>query len=115
MTTKTCFLLPWLFLASGCLEEFIGAGGKYLFVSNVDNLGARVSPIILGLHVQSGKGMSIELAPKWPGDTGGSPFLVDDKMQLIEQIRYPDGFSPDIVDVFNTRSKRKSIAIRSEP
>ena len=26
---------------------------------------------------------------------------MDDKLQLIEQIRYPEGFQPDEVDVFN--------------
>jgi UTP--glucose-1-phosphate uridylyltransferase len=89
---------------SGCLEEFLAGGGKYLFVSNVDNLGARISPVMLGLHVLSQKEMTIELAPKWPGDVGGSPYLVDGRVQLVEQIRYPDGFDPDIVDVFNTNT-----------
>ncbi len=89
---------------SGCLEDFLADGGKYLFVSNVDNLGARISPLILGHHIASGDEMTIELAPKWPGDVGGSPYLVDDKLQLVEQIRYPEGFNPDIVDVFNTNT-----------
>ena len=34
----------------------------------------------------------------------GSPFLVDQKVQLVEQLRYPVGFDPDIVDVFNTNT-----------
>jgi UTP--glucose-1-phosphate uridylyltransferase len=90
--------------SSGCLEKFIASGGKYLFVSNVDNLGARISPVMLGMHIFSQKEMTIELAPKWPGDVGGSPYLVDGKVQLVEQIRYPEGFNPDIVDVFNTNT-----------
>jgi UTP--glucose-1-phosphate uridylyltransferase len=92
------------FRASGLLAQFLAAGGRHLFVSNVDNLGARIDPAILGHHVRSAKDVTVELAPKWPGDVGGSPFLVDGRVQLVEQIRYPKGFDPDIVDVFNTNT-----------
>ena len=90
--------------ASGCLKAFLDGGGKYLFLANVDNLGARISPVLLGMHVASGDDVTVEVAPKWPGDVGGSPYLVDGKLQLVEQIRYPAGFDPEIVDVFNTNT-----------
>jgi UTP--glucose-1-phosphate uridylyltransferase len=90
--------------ASGCLRAFLDGGGKYLFVANVDNLGARIDAALLGHHIQGGNDMTVEAAPKWPGDVGGSPFVVDGKLQLVEQIRYPEGFDPDIVDVFNTNT-----------
>ena len=48
--------------------------------------------------------ITVEVAPKWPGDTGGSPYEVDGKLQLVEQLRYPKEFDPDIVDVFNTNT-----------
>ncbi len=89
---------------SGCLRHFTSQGGKYLFVCNVDNVGARVDASILGHHIHSEAELTVEVAPKWPGDVGGSPFLVDGKLQLVEQIRYPPGFDPDVVDVFNTNS-----------
>jgi UTP--glucose-1-phosphate uridylyltransferase len=92
------------FRQSGCLARFLAGGGRYLFVGNVDNLGARVHPGILGLHIQQRAEATVEVAPKWPGDVGGSPYLLDGKLQLVEQIRYPDGFDPDIVDVFNTNT-----------
>lgn len=95
---------PAAFRASGCLDAFRRGGGKYLFLCNVDNLGARVDAVILGQHVRSAVEMTVEVAPKWPGDVGGSPFVVDGKLQLVEQIRYPPGFDPDIVDVFNTNT-----------
>ena len=60
--------------------------------------------MILGYHIQQQKQVTVELAPKWPEDVGGSPFLVDGKVQLVEQLRYPEGFDPDIVDVFNTNT-----------
>ena len=71
---------------------------------NVDNLGARIDPLILGHHVQSQAEVTVELAPKWPEDVGGSPFLYLGRTQLIEQIRYAEGFDPNIVDVFNTNT-----------
>lgn len=92
------------FRQSGCLAKFLESGRRYLFVSNVDNLGAKISPLILGHHIQHGTDITCEVAPKWPGDTGGSPYLVDGKLQVVEQFRYPKDFDPDIVTVFNTNT-----------
>lgn len=92
------------FRRSGLLEEFLQSKRRYLFVSNVDNLGAKISPLILGHHIQHGTDITVEVAPKWPGDAGGSPYLVDGKLQLVEQFRYPKDFDPDIVKVFNTNT-----------
>ena len=86
---------------SGCLQRFIDGGGKYVFVRNVDNLGALASPIVLGHHIKSGQQMTTELAPKWQGDAGGAPYTYNGHMQLVEQLRYPQGFDSSIVDVFN--------------
>ncbi|MHC5063124.1 MAG: UTP--glucose-1-phosphate uridylyltransferase [Planctomycetota bacterium] len=90
--------------ASGCLDHFREQGGKYLLLANVDNLGARLSPGILGHHMLQKAEVTIEVAPKWPGDVGGSPFMYEGKLQLIEQIRFLEDFDPDIVDVFNTNT-----------
>jgi len=92
------------FRQSGALQRFLDRGGRYLLVRNVDNLGARVDPIVLGHHIQSGCEMTVEVTPKWPDDVGGSPFQYLGRTQLIEQLRYPDGFDPDVVDVFNTNT-----------
>lgn len=92
------------FRRSGALQRFLADGGRYLLVRNVDNLGARIDPIVLGHHIQSAKEMTVELAPKWPDDVGGSPFQYLGRTQLIEQLRYPEGFDPNVVDVFNTNT-----------
>lgn len=92
------------FRESGCLRQFIAEGGRFLLVSNVDNLGARVDALVLGHHIRSEADLSVEVAPKWPGDVGGSPLLVDGKLQLVEQVRYPPEFNPEVVDVFNTNT-----------
>lgn len=90
--------------ASGCLQRFLEQGGKTLLVANVDNLGARISPLLLGMHVDARVQATVEVAPKWPGDVGGSPYVYENRVQLIEQIRYPKDFDPDMVDVFNTNT-----------
>lgn len=90
--------------ASGCLQQFMADGGRTLFVANVDNLGACISPLLIGLHLDARQDVLVEVAPKWPGDVGGSPYLYDGRVQLIEQIRYPEGFDADMVDVFNTNT-----------
>ena len=92
------------FRASGALQRFIDRGGKYVLVANVDNLGARLDPLILGCHIDARAEVTAEVTPKWPGDVGGSPFMYDGKLQLVEQIRYPDEFDPSVVDVFNTNT-----------
>ncbi len=86
---------------SGMLKRFLDGGGKYLFVRNVDNLGARIDPVILGHHIKSKQDATVELAPKWPEDVGGAPYLFEGKVQLVEQLRYPPEFRHEIVDVFN--------------
>ena len=92
------------FQQSGALRRFLDRGGRYLLVRNVDNLGARVDPIVLGHHIHSGCEMTAEVAPKWPDDVGGSPYQYLGRTQLIEQLRFPDGLDQDIVDVFNTNT-----------
>ncbi|MBZ0153725.1 MAG: UTP--glucose-1-phosphate uridylyltransferase [Planctomycetes bacterium] len=92
------------FRRCGALQRFRAAGGKYVLVRNVDNLGARLDPLLLGHHIKSGCAATVELAPKWPEDVGGSPYLYLGRTQLVEQLRYPPGFDPNIVDVFNTNT-----------
>jgi len=94
----------------GALQRFIDGGGRYVLVRNVDNLGARVDPAVLGYHVKAQKETTVEVAPKWPEDVGGSPYLYQGRVQLVEQVRYPKGFDANIVDVFNTNTLTFSAA-----
>lgn len=95
---------PGAFRHAGWMQTFRNAGGKWLLVRNVDNLGARIDPAILGLHIQSQRAATVELAPKWQGDAGGAPYQYQGRTQLIEGLRFPAGFDADIVDVFNTNT-----------
>ena len=72
-------------------------------VSNVDNLGARVDPVVLGMHLLGGRPLTCEVARK-EGDMGGAPVRVDGRLQLLEGPRFPAGFDQDLVPVFNTNT-----------
>ena len=92
---------PSAFRSSSLLKRFLDGGGKWILVRNVDNLGARLEAEILGHHIASKCEVTVEVAPKWPEDVGGAPYLLDGRVQLVEQLRYPADFRHDIVDVFN--------------
>ncbi len=89
---------------SGFLAEFVAAGGKYVVIANVDNLGATPDPAIVGALVASGKKVLVEVCKKAPGDRGGIPVRVEGKAQILEEFRLPEGFDPASVDVFNTNT-----------
>lgn len=93
---------PFAFQGSGALARFMEGGGQYLLFSNVDNLGATVDLAIVGQHIAAGNEMTVEVAPKNPGDQGGAPARVGGRLQLVEGFAFPAGFNHDAVDVFNT-------------
>ena len=89
---------------AGILERFRAAGGRVLVMSNVDNLTATLDPAIIGAHLQGGKPMTAEMAPKLPGDKGGAPARVDGEPQIVEAFRFPADFDQDSIPVFNTNT-----------
>jgi UTP--glucose-1-phosphate uridylyltransferase len=88
---------------SGALEAFRERGVRMVMVSNVDNLGARVDPSVVGMHVLAARPLTCEVARK-EGDLGGAPVLVDGRLQLLEGPRFPPSFDQDLVPVFNTNT-----------
>lgn len=95
---------PYAFRNSGLLDEFTDRGGKYIFFSNVDNLGAMPLPEILGYHINSGAELTAEEAEKAPGDEGGAPALVDGRLRLVEGFAFPEDFDTSTIPVFNCNS-----------
>ncbi|MFC1483266.1 UTP--glucose-1-phosphate uridylyltransferase [Candidatus Margulisiibacteriota bacterium] len=86
------------------LKKFTKIGGKYIHISNVDNLGANIDPAVIGTHVQNKADMTTEVAAKNPGDKGGAPAKINGEMQVVEQFQFPDSFDQDTIKVFNTNS-----------
>lgn len=93
---------PFVFRRTGLLDGFIARGGRFLLFSNVDNLGATIDPVIIGHHIKSGKQMTVEVAAKNPGDQGGAPARVNDRLQLVEGFAFPSDFDQSAITVFNT-------------
>jgi UTP--glucose-1-phosphate uridylyltransferase len=88
---------------SGTLAALGELGVRIVTVSNVDNLGARVDPVVVGAHLVAGRPLTCEVARK-EGDMGGAPARVDGKLQLVEGPRFPPSFDQERVPVFNTNT-----------
>ncbi|MCZ7587401.1 MAG: UTP--glucose-1-phosphate uridylyltransferase [Gaiella sp.] len=88
---------------SGALAALRARGVEHLAVSNVDNLGARLDPVVVGMHVLRGRPMTAEVAGK-EGDLGGAPARVNGRLGLLEGPQFPAGFDQDRIRVFNTNT-----------
>lgn len=92
---------------SGTLDWLASKGVRHLMISNVDNLGATLDPIVLGAHlgdVESGCELSVEVVERRSGDTGGCVGLVDGRAQIIEGFRLPAGVELGEYPLFNTNT-----------
>jgi UTP--glucose-1-phosphate uridylyltransferase len=85
------------------LQDFLAQGGKYVWITNVDNLGASIDPVLLGRFIESGADVQCEVCPK-AGDKGGIPVHAEGRLEVLEEFRLPEGFDPTTVHVFNTNT-----------
>ena len=76
---------------SGTLDELRRRGVEHVTISNVDNLGARLDPVVVGAHVVAGRSLTAEVAVK-EGDMGGAPARVDGRLGLLEGPQFPPDF-----------------------
>jgi UTP--glucose-1-phosphate uridylyltransferase len=88
---------------SGTLARLRARGVEHVAVSNVDNLGARLAPVVVGAHLTAGRPVTVEVSPK-DGDLGGAPARVDGRLGLLEGLQFPPGFDQGRIRVFNTNS-----------
>jgi UTP--glucose-1-phosphate uridylyltransferase len=96
--------LTFALRASGVLGRFRAGGGRLLYVSNVDNLGATLDPAVIGAHLDRAGQVTCEVVRKEPGDRGGAPARVDGVPQIVEAFRFPPGFDQDAIPQFNVNS-----------
>jgi len=99
---------------SGALETLRSGGVEVVCVSNVDNLGARVDPVVVGAHLLGGRPVTAEVARK-QGDLGGAPVRVEGRLTMLEAMRFPSGFDQDLVPVFNTNTALIDVGALTEP
>jgi len=89
---------------SGLLESFIDRGGKTLTVANLDNLGATLDPVLIGLHLDQGRKLTCEIVDKLAADRGGIPCRLDGRVVVLEEFRIPESFDPAQVRTFSTNT-----------
>lgn len=77
---------------------------KYMFFANIDNLAATIDPALLGQHVRSQRGRTVEVVTKLPTDQGGVPCKVDGQLTIIEQMKFPAEFDYQALPWLNTNT-----------
>ncbi len=76
---------------SGQLDTLLELGFEYVFISNIDNLSAEVSPLILGKMVSGGHDFMMEVTRKTEKDVkGGAPVWKNGHPTLLEIAEVPE-------------------------
>lgn len=92
----------------GALQTFLRGGGKYLLMSNVDNVLASLDPLVVGTHIaaarERGVQMTAEVVDNLGSASGGMPARVDGHLQILEAFRFPEGFDVSAIPVYNTNT-----------
>ena len=83
---------PEALVRSGVAARLAERGVETVLLSNIDNLGAELDPLVIGLHLARGRALTAELAPTAPGDVGGAPAFVAGRLEMLEGFRFPPGF-----------------------
>jgi UTP--glucose-1-phosphate uridylyltransferase len=101
---------------SGAFERYREAGVRSLFVCNVDNVGATLDPVLVGLHRSLGGAVTAELVSKRPGDAGGLPVRrADGSLAIAEAFRVPEDFPDERFPLFNTNTLWIDVAALEAP
>jgi UTP--glucose-1-phosphate uridylyltransferase len=90
--------------ASGLLEELLGKGVEYAFITNSDNLGARMNDALLGYFSQHGFPFMMEVAEKTPSDIKGGHLARHRNGRLI--LREAAQCPQEEIEAFQERSLR---------
>jgi hypothetical protein len=62
---------------------------RYLLLHNIDTLGATVDPSFLGLHIERGAALTVEVIERHIDDRGGGLARIDGRVRLIEGLALP--------------------------
>lgn len=87
---------------------------KHCVIVNCDNVMASLDPHVLGHHVLSKQPVTVELVEREKGDAGGIPVWHENRVQVAELFRLPDGFA-DEAKYHNTNTMIVSVeALKTE-
>ncbi|HKK18470.1 MAG TPA: UTP--glucose-1-phosphate uridylyltransferase, partial [Opitutales bacterium] len=78
-------------LLNGTLQQLLAERPqlKTLLLHNIDTLGARLDPELLGRHLASGKVLNYELISRRVEDVGGGLARIDGRLRLVEGLALP--------------------------
>ncbi len=97
--------LPEALRESGLLRRFLAdRGGGYVWMTNLDNLGATVDPAMLGWMAENEAPLMVEVVDKVGTDRGGVPVRWNDKRIIAEEFRLPLSLDANAIRVFNTNT-----------
>lgn len=96
--------MPSALKHSGILQDFLDAGGKYIFVSNVDNLFSMPDPKVVGQHIVSKKPVTCEVTQNQKEDTGGILCNHMGSRQVVEKFRLSGESDPSSFAWLSTNS-----------
>lgn len=82
------------FRKCGLRDELAAKGVRYIFFSNVDNLGGTLDARIIGCHVRHGRDMTAEVTPNIGQDKAGCAVVADGRLRLMEGFRLPEDAPP---------------------
>lgn len=106
-------------VASGLVERLRERGVRHVLISNVDNLGASLDPLELGLHlagVAEGAQVSVEAVRRRETDVGGCIAQIDGRAVIVEGFRLPPAADPKVYGHFNTNTLWLTLdALASDP
>ena len=103
---------------SGTLDKLQSMGVHHLLVSNVDNLGATIDPIVLGAHLEAcerGAELSVEIVDRRSGDMGGCVAVHEGKPVILEGFRLPKSTDLSRFSEFNTNTLWFSLPALQHP
>lgn len=84
---------------SGLLDKFIRQGKKYMMVSNIDNVGARLDLKILNKVISEQIPYACEIVDRHPDEwKGGLPIIYENHKKLLETVQVP----PNHMDEFTS-------------
>jgi hypothetical protein len=82
---------------------------KYLFLHNIDTLGAALDPSWLGQHIESAQALSFEVVQRRFEDRGGGLARVGGRLRLIEEMALPREADEAKLSYYNSLSTWISI------
>lgn len=75
---------------------------KYLLLHNIDTLGAHLDPALLGLHIDSGGGLTYEVIGRRLEDRGGGLARIDGRPRIVEGLALNDEADEFKLRYYNT-------------